>query len=216
VIQEVRVKNMTSQLTCVMELMQPNEEGFIILGIDGLGPPKSNINIRANANMDGSTFNSSIIPTRNIVFTLKFAELADITIEQLRWKTYSFFPLGDKVRIEILSDKGTFYTIGYVESNEPTIFSKEEGTVISIICPDPFFIGVEGAGVGDGEGSLITYTKLFTFPFSNESENAIIKFGEREYLMNMSIYLGSTVNVGPTIILSATGEVNMIIILFKL
>ena len=51
---------------------------------------------------------------------------------------------------------------GYVESNDPTIFSKDEGSDISIVCPNPFFYS---AGK-DGINTTIFYgvEALFEFP----------------------------------------------------
>ena len=66
---------------------------------------------------------------------------------------------------------------GYVESNDPAIFSKDEGSDISIVCPNPFFYS---AGK-DGINTTIFYgvEALFEFPFSNESlQDPLLEMGE--------------------------------------
>ena len=47
-----------------------NEENYQVTDISGLNPPNANINTSNYANGDGSSFNSSKIPNREVVITV--------------------------------------------------------------------------------------------------------------------------------------------------
>ena len=117
--------------------------GLLIKSIDGLGPAKANINVVQMATLDGSYYNSARLDQRNIVIGLIF----NGDIENARLNTYEDFPIKGEVKLEIETDRRTVYTKGYVESNEPDIFSKQEEAQISIICPDPYFYDVESVQI---------------------------------------------------------------------
>lgn len=145
-----------------LELGFPERSGFLIQEISGLGPVKADINVSELSNIDGSIYNSARLPSRNIVFKLVLLESP--TIEDTRQKSYKYFPIKKRVRLLIETTNRTAEIFGYVESNEPIIFSRQETTQISIVCPNPYFYS-EGK-------QLISFTgfeKVFSFPFSNES-----------------------------------------------
>ena len=98
------------------------------------------------------------------MITLRF--LFCPTIEDARQKTYKYFPSKKKITLVIKTDNRQVETEGYVESNVPNIFSPEEETQISILCPDPNFYGI-----GDESTIFSGVQPLFEFPFSNESLN---------------------------------------------
>ncbi len=145
-----------------LELGFPERSGFLIQEISGLGPVKADINVSELSNIDGSIYNSARLPSRNIVFKLVLLESP--TIEDTRQKSYKYFPVKKRVRLLIETTNRTAEIFGYVESNEPIIFSRQETTQISIVCPNPYFYS---------EGKQITtftgFEKVFSFPFSNES-----------------------------------------------
>lgn len=145
-----------------LELTRPELSGLIVQSIEGLGPTKATINTGETATMDGSLFNSARASSRNIVITL--ALLFAPTIEDSRQKTYKYFPTKKRIRLDFETDRRSVYTYGYVESNEPSIFNKQETVQISIICPDPKFYEEQQTVTGF-YGSI----PLFEFPFSNES-----------------------------------------------
>ena len=162
----------------IMELTNPDACGFTIRDIDGIGPTKSNINIYDVPSIDGGLFNSARTQARNIVLKLGYTWMTtgDHTtplIEDARHLSYKYFPLKRKVRLEFITDYRTLYIDGYIESNEPDIFSKDEVTSISIMCPDPNFYASET------EYGLINYPNQneFEFPFDNNSlEDKLIEF----------------------------------------
>ena len=68
--------------------------------------------------MDGSIFASARATERNIVLTLILLPIP--SIESVRQKTYSFFPIKKAVTLLVETDNRLVETTGYVESNEPT------------------------------------------------------------------------------------------------
>lgn len=145
-----------------IELRRPEKSGFLVRNIQGLGPSKATINSTELSTMDGARYNSARVTSRNIVLTLGF--LFNPTIEHMRQLSYKYFPLKKPIRLTIETDNRTTETYGYVESNEPDIFSAQESTVISIMCPDPY-LRLRGNVVTVFSG----IESLFEFPFSNES-----------------------------------------------
>ena len=55
-----------------LDLARPEESGFAVKSITGLGPGKADINTTEISTNDGSLFNSSRLSSRNIVITLGF------------------------------------------------------------------------------------------------------------------------------------------------
>lgn len=155
----------------LLDLFKPEKSGLIIMNIDGLGPTKANIEMNEIATIDGGLFSSARQESRNIVFTLRM--LPCPMIEDARQKTYKFFPLKKKISLVVQTDNRRVETEGYVESNVPNIFSKDEETQISIVCPDPNFYGI-----GDESTVFSGVQPRFEFPFSNESlTDNLIEFG---------------------------------------
>lgn len=121
-----------------LDLARPEESGFVVTSVTGLGSGKANINMTEIATNDGSLYNSSRLPSRNIVISLKY--LWQSTIEDVRQLSYKFFPIKKKLTLLIETDNRQAEIEGYTEANDPNIFSKDEGSDISIVCPNPFFI----------------------------------------------------------------------------
>jgi len=167
----------------IMELDSPEKSGLIVLNIEGIGPEKANLNIDDSSNVDGGIFNSAKIPTRNIRFSLRFWDLP--SIEQNRRKTYRYFPLTKKIKMEFITDFRQAYIYGVVESNTPNIFSKEEGCSISVLCEDPNFYKIKGNEEYNIENFSDTIG-AFYFPFIQNPINEDLEsnrdgfiFGER-------------------------------------
>ena len=125
-----------------LSMSRPNDYGVHIKKIDGLGPVKANIYTSERPTMDGDRYISSSVDSRNIVLSLGFT--SSNNVEETRHHVYRCCPVKEPVWLRFDTDQSTTYIIeGYVESNEPDIFSKDEGTTISVICPDPYFYSME-------------------------------------------------------------------------
>lgn len=136
-----------------------DKTGFAIDKIDGLGPVEADINTTEMV-VDGDLFNTARIGKRNIVLELIFYSETGTGIEEVRQRSYQLFPIKKQVYIEVETDNRTLYTKGYVEKNEPDIFSDMCKTQVSIICPDPKLYDSEGAQVTmlvAGEDSELEY-----------------------------------------------------------
>lgn len=166
-----RITNYTGD-SIRLQLDDPWESGFIVKNVEGLGPVKANIQITEMATNDGGISNSARLETRNIVFHLQFLESP--TIEETRHLSYLYFPIKKKITIVVETDRDECEIEGTVESNEPDIFSQEEGCTISVLCPDPYFHSTkEQINVFNG------VEPLFEFPFENDSTTEkLIEFGE--------------------------------------
>lgn len=183
-----------------MELGSPEKSGFLIQNITGLGPPKASINSTEFATSDGGIFNSARVDSRNIVFS--FILLGTPSIEATRQKAYKYFPIKKRVRLIFETDLRACETYGYVESNEPNIFTQKETIQVSVICPDPYFYSIRKnvtlfAGI---EGA-------FEFPFENNSlEDDLLIMGEITTMQEKVIYYTGDADVGFKIIIHAVGE----------
>lgn len=189
-----------------LELGRPDISGFLIKSVTGLGPVKANVNTTEVVTNDGSMFNSARLSQRNIVFQLAFVDTVyGETIEDVRQKSYKYFPAKKSVEIVIETDNRYVKIKGYVESNEPDIFSSQEGTQISIICPDPYFYS---AGE-DGNNATDFYTidPVFEFPFSNESlTEPLLVFGEIQIKTEGVITYHGDSEIGVVIYIHAIGK----------
>lgn len=86
-----------------LDLARPEESGFIIKSVTGLGPGKANINTTEIATNDGSLFNSSRMPSRNIVISLAY--MWKDSIEDVRQLSYKYFPIKEKLTGEKWMEK---------------------------------------------------------------------------------------------------------------
>lgn len=190
-----------------LELTRPELSGFIVTSVTGLGAGTANINTTDIATNDGSLYNSARVQSRNIVLSLQF--MWKDTIEDARQRSYKYFPIKKKVKLVIETDNRLSEIEGYVESNEPNIFSKDETTDISIICPYPFF----SSAAGDQTTIFSGIEPMFEFPFSNESlEDNLLIMGEiQNKTENVVVYEGD-VETGVTITIHALGDASNITI----
>ena len=188
-----------------LELGKPDVSGFLIKSITGLGPAKANVNTTEVSTNDGSLFNSARLSQRNIVLDMVFINTVyGESIEDLRQKSYKYFPLKKSVELTIETDNRYVKTTGYVESNEPNIFSSQEGTQISIICPDPYFCS---AGEdGNNVTNFYSIDPMFEFPFSNESlDEPLLVFGEIQIKTEGVITYHGDSEIGVMIYIHAIG-----------
>lgn len=151
-IKSITIKNNTlgEENTKIIELGAPETSGLWVQNITGIGPGKANINVTDMASSDGGIYNSARSEVRNITITLGFIPYTkndvSYSVEDVRRDLYKWFAKKKWVEIIINLEQTidqfnirriNLGTTGYVESNEPNIFSKEETAQISIICPDP-------------------------------------------------------------------------------
>lgn len=192
-----------------LDLTNPEESGFLIKSITGLGAGSATINMTEVATNDGAYFNSARLSSRNIVLSLIF--LWKPTIEDVRQLSYKYFPIKKKVTLLFETDNRLAEIEGYVETNEPNIFSNQEGSDISIICPNPFFYS------GGPDGTNVTIfsgvAPMFEFPFSNESlSQDLLEMGSiNNRTSQVVLYTGDS-DIGVTMVIYALGPAENITI----
>lgn len=177
---------------------------FVITDIKGVGPNKATINSVEVATNDGSIFNSARVEARNIVIKIAFNGW---DIEALRQKCYRYFPLKKMLTLEFLTDHRDCIITGYVEANEPNIFSKMEDTQISIVCPYPYFYSAESQSK---ETVFYGEEPLFEFPFENEGDLPLVEFGQINNVTEANIPYEGDAEVGLTFTAHAVGPVSNI------
>jgi len=166
-------------LRCV--LREPELSHFAIRKVTGLGPGAATVNIHDIVTADGGYFGSARFEARTIEFEFVFTEFDGsgkyVPIEQTRLLSYEFFSPKSKIKIVVETDIRALEIEGYVERSEPDIFSKDEGIVVSVRCPEYYFKMISADGVQSI--STIYGDGLFKFPFNNNSlTKKLIKFGE--------------------------------------
>lgn len=174
-IQSITVINHFGEKIKLGIMDNPLATGLLITHIDGLDAGKVDINVQEYGISDGGVYTSSRMGPRNIVMDITYIETDKIhSIETLRHLSYKFFGVKKPVTLIIKTDERVCRIDGYVESNEPDIFSDRESTQISIICPQPYFTSVDLV-----ENKISGVIPKFEFPFSNESlTEKLIEFGE--------------------------------------
>ena len=179
-------------------LADPDSSGLAITKITGIGEPDADINITEMAGSDFGAFNSARYTKRNVVLSIKY--WGD-DIEASRIKCNKYFPTKKMIKLRFVTDYRDCYLSGYVEKNDPDIFSKASSCQISIVCPDRYFYSED----------LITtdFSHLeprFFFPFCDGNEDEI-EFGELIVEKEKSLYYEGDGETGLTIELHALGIV---------
>lgn len=128
---EIKIEN---SMGSVITLTQ-QETRFQVVDVDGLNPPKAQINRSTVAGLDGSKFNSSKLEERNIVITLRL----NGNVEENRLFLYQYFRTKDYCKLYYKNNSRDVYIEGYVETVDVDYFSISEQMQISIVCPNPYF-----------------------------------------------------------------------------
>lgn len=164
-IKAVTVTNYLGE-SLTLELSNPFDIGINVRSIEGIGPPKGNVNYTEIASGDGGQFNSARASIRNI--TMQLGLMPVPTVEEARHRVYKYFPLDQQVTLRFETDKRLCEITGWVEECEPDIFSDDETIDISIVCPDPYFYSV------DSQLGTVNFSGVvdeFEFPFENSPDN---------------------------------------------
>lgn len=181
-------------------LTMPETSGIYIENITGLGPVHADINTTEVTTDDGAIYNSARATKRNIVMTVGFLQ----DVETNRQKTYKYFPLKKPVKLLFETANRKIHTTGYVESNEPNIFSERETSQISIICPKSYFYSLS-----DTVTNFYSFDPLFEFPFdNNDTAEPLLELGSIAYHNERLINYTGDVENGINIHIEATGNVD--------
>lgn len=139
---------------------------YTLIKVTGLLPPGAAINSQAEAGKDGERYNSSRMNKRNIVLTLHPEE----PVEKNRNNLYQYFPAKQNIRLYYKNDIRDVYIDGRVETIDGDFFSTKEQLQISILCPQPYFIG---CGEDSGVLHFPVVVDLLEFPTSFPKEGIV-------------------------------------------
>lgn len=186
-----------------LELSDPWETGVAIQDITGLGPVKANMNFTKLVTSDGGLFNSARLNNRNIVFKFRVFGGRSCSVEDSRMTLYNLFIVKKQVRLTFETDNRHVYIDGYVESNQPVIFSNKETLQVSVICPDPFFKSMTPLHM-----QFHGNEPAFEFEFSNESlTEPLLTMSEIKNAAYRNIYYDGDEETGMKITLDLTGDI---------
>ena len=188
---EVKIKNDIGEV-----LNLSTSTNYTLYDVTGVTPLQMNINSSVNATSDGSTVNSIRANNRNIV--LYVAIHGDV--EANRLNLYKYFPLKQQISIYCKTNNRDVYIEGYTELIDVKLFTNQQIAQISIICPQPYFKGVN---------DFVTYfsqiDSLFSFPFSIDKSGMELSIIGEEIRKN--IVNAGEVETGLIIEIFATSEV---------
>ncbi|HXQ38634.1 MAG TPA: phage tail domain-containing protein, partial [Anaerolineales bacterium] len=133
-----------------------------IRDIGGLEPVKANINTTPFAGYNGEYYLGSNIGKRNIVVTFGLnPDWEDQSISTLRQLLQSYFMTQNQIKLRFFSDElPTCEILGYTESFEPNRFSKDPEVQVSIICPEPDFVGIVPTVINGTVQNTLEYTEI--------------------------------------------------------
>lgn len=191
-----------------LELTRPDRSGFVVKSVEGLGPVKATINKTQLAMSDGSLYNSSYLGERDITLTLEFYDSAKESIEDIRQKSYKYFQRKQPITLRIETDNRTVEARGYVDSNEPNIFSNAEGCTIIVNCPDPYLY--------TSQTNVTTFSGIepaFEFPLENNSlDEPLLELSLIRHTTETSAFYEGDLDAGTSIIIRAIGEASNVTI----
>jgi len=116
-----------------------------IRNIDGLDPVKAAINTSLYGSVDGAAYVGGSVAARNIVLTVHpNPDWDNWSYEALRKLLYAYFMPKKSTRLEFESDDLAPVGIsGIVEDITVNQFSKDQEFLVSVICPDPYFVALD-------------------------------------------------------------------------
>lgn len=187
----------------VLTLADPDSSGLAIESVTGLGQVQADVNLTKLAGSDYSAVNSANLTTRNIVFKIRY--WGD-NIEASRHTCDKYFPTKKQITLVAKTDERELMLTGFVEKNEPNIFSKESGCQVSILCPDPFWYSLT-----EKSTTFNGIDPMLEFPFETdiESDDTVhtLEFGDIRTVKDTTVYYTGEAEVGITIKIHATGSV---------
>lgn len=123
----------------------------------GFGPVAADVATSPRGMSNGDKINSARRGKRNLVLTVYIKG----NKEQNRIRLYRFFTPEHMVRLYYQNGTRNVYTEGVVESHDCNQFEAPLRAYISIVCPEPFWIGAE-----EIIKSISGVVDMFSFPFS--------------------------------------------------
>ena len=141
----VSVSGVSGVGTLILRLVDDPANGLFLKNIDGLNPVRAELATSEYARYDGQYYHGSRLGMRNIVFTIALRpDFSTSSVKDLRDLLYKYFtPGGPKLNFTFHTDGSfpNYHISGYAEAFETSLFSADPEVQISVICPDPEFLG---------------------------------------------------------------------------
>lgn len=137
-----RVEVRTRQGSILNLSLDDPSNGFVVSEIEGLGPVKATLVSTGFAGTDGEQYHNARREKRNVKFTIELkTDYITNTVRELRQNLYDFLMPKAEVMLRFVDSDDTYVDIwGRVESNDPSIFTKDPGVDVSIVCFNPDFV----------------------------------------------------------------------------
>ena len=174
-----------------------HNKNYTVTKVEGLNPPKGRINLSNVAGMDGALFNSSKVETRNIVLTV----LPQGSVEQNRLELYKFAQVAQWCKIYYSNGSLDVMIEGYVETIEGSLFNRPQTIQISILCPQPYFVGLH-----EIYNDISTLVSAIEFPIAIEASGIDFSYLRKNGLV--SVLNSGDVKSGIIVHITARGEVS--------
>lgn len=173
-----------------------HNRNYIVEKVTGLTPPKSKINYSEIAGVSGGLFNSSKTEIRNLVLYIR----PQYPVEENRLKLYRYFQTGQWCKIQYKNESLDVEIQGYVEIIESDLFQLGQVFQVSIICPQPFF-----EGVNEIYTSISSTIDMFEFPFEIDSSG--VEFSQIQNLQHVNVFNNGDIETGVVVEIIALGSV---------
>lgn len=159
---------------------------YSLSDIDGLNPPKADINTSELALIDGQQFNSSKLQMRsmNVAFTI------NEDAAQGRVDVYKVLKTKHSIRLHYESETRDVYVDGWIESIAVEYMGSPQVVTVNVICPSPYWQDAQ---------SIVTEISqiidMFHFWFASTAEPEIV-FGYIDPIVSVEVENGGDVETG--------------------
>lgn len=116
-----------------------DDHGLLVFNLEGLGSPKATVTGLSGPTYDGIMGYFVRTDSRHLLLTLAIPKQGT-SEETGKGKVYEFFPIKETIIFRIVTDNVDAHIDAIVESVEMNQFAKVENAVISLYCPNPYFL----------------------------------------------------------------------------
>jgi len=117
-----------------------DDHGILVFNLTGLGSPTATVTGLTGPNYDGIRGYFVKADARHLLLTLAIPVRGSSLEEFAKDLVYDHFQVKGEIIFRVKTESEDRWILGIVESVEMNQFSKVENAVISIYCPDPWFI----------------------------------------------------------------------------
>jgi len=140
---------------------------FTITDIQGLNPPKADINTSEMALIDGAKYNSAKLNMRtiNIAFAIEYQAAKN------RVELYKVLRSKQPIKFYYNGQYRSVLIDGYIQSIDIDYFEMKQIVTCSILCPEPYFKEAQQV-----VNELLNIIGAFHFPFASEGGKNLLTY----------------------------------------